>query len=116
MIEPGEYNFTVYQGATWDRTFTVTIDTTPLNLTGYTAALMVKQYENSTAALTLSSGAGITLGGTAGTIAITMTPQQTATLTPGRYVYDLTVSTSGDAVRYRILDGKITVNGQVTTT
>jgi hypothetical protein len=113
MIEPGTYNkFVIYAGANWDKTLQVTIDGTPVNWTGYSARMMVKQYENSTAVISLYSGAGITLGGTAGTITIAMSSTQT-NVTPGRYLFDLELVSGGNVTR--ILQGKLTVNGQVTT-
>lgn len=114
MIEPGTYNFTIYQGATWDRTFTVATDGTPVSWVGYNATLTVKRYDNSAAVLTLTNGSGITLGGTAGTIAVTMSPTQTDSIPAGRYVYDLELSLGGGAYVTRILQGRITVDGQVT--
>jgi hypothetical protein len=112
MISPGTYNFTVYAGANWDRTFQVTTNGTPANWTNYTARMVVKQYENSAAVLTLATGAGITLGGTAGTIAVSMSATQT-NITPGRYIYDLELVNGSNVTR--ILQGKITIDGQVTT-
>jgi hypothetical protein len=113
MIEPGTYNkFVIYAGANWDKTLQVTIDGTPVNWTGYTARMQVKQYESSAAVLTLTNGGGITLGGSAGTIALSMTAAQTV-ITPGRYLYDLELINGTNVTR--ILQGKLTVDGQVTT-
>jgi hypothetical protein len=113
MIEPGTYNkFVIYAGANWDKTLQVTIDGTPVNWTGYSARMQVKQYESSAAVLTLTSGSGITLGGSAGTIALSMTAAQTNIL-PGRYMFDLELTVGTNVTR--ILQGKLTVDGQVTT-
>jgi len=113
MIEPGTYNkFVIYAGANWDKTLQVTIDGTPVNWTGYSARMQIKQYESSTAVVTLTSGSGITLGGSTGTIALSMTATQTNIL-PGRYMFDLELTTGTNVTR--ILQGKLTVDGQVTT-
>jgi hypothetical protein len=113
MIEPGTYNFTIYAGANWDRTFTVSIDGTPVSWNGYTARMIVKQYESSPAVISLTNGAGITLGAgtTTGTIKVEMSATQTAIM-PGRYIYDLELITGTNVTR--ILQGKIIVDGQVT--
>ena len=115
MIEPGTYNFTIYQGATWDRTFTVATDGTPVSWVGYSAVMTIKQYENSTPVLTLATGTGITLGGTAGTIAVSVSPTQTAGIPAGRYIYDLELSVGGASYVVRILQGRVTVDGQVSS-
>jgi hypothetical protein len=112
MIQPGTYNTTIYCGATWDKTFTWTLNGTAVNWTGYTAKLQVKEFLNSDSVLTLTSGSGITLGGSAGTIALVMSSALTGAVTPGSYLYDLEV-TNG-SVTYRVLEGKLQFDGQVT--
>ena len=112
MIQPGTYNTTIYCGATWDKTFTWRIDGNLVDWTGYSAKLQVKEYLNADSVLTLTSGSGITLGGSAGTIALVMTSAATGAVTPGQYLYDLEV-TNG-TVTYRVLEGKFTFDGQVT--
>ena len=115
MISPATYNMTCYQGATLDKTFTFTQDGTAINWTGYTAKLQVRQYVNTTdtAVLTLTSGSGITPLTSDGKIIITATATQTGAITAGNYVYDLEVI-SGSTV-YRVLQGRFTVDGQVTS-
>lgn len=112
MISPGTYNSTVWCGATWSKTFTWAIDGTPVNWTGYTAKLQVKEHLNSDSVVTLTSGSGITLGGSAGTVVVTISSTLTGAVTPGQYIYDLEV-TNG-SVTYRLLEGKFTFDGQVT--
>lgn len=114
MITPANYNLTCYQGATFDQTFTVTIDDAPINLTGYSAAMQVREtIDSSTASVSLTSGSGITLGGTAGTIRVVISSTATASLVDGQYVYDLEI-TSGGGVTDRYLMGTFTVLGEVT--
>lgn len=107
-------NLIIDQGATWEITFTYkNSNGTPINLTGYTAALQLRtSYDASSASLSLSSGSGIVLGGTAGTIAVTATATQTGALTAGEYVYDLEVTASSKVTR--LVQGRITVTPQVT--
>jgi len=115
MISPGTYNMTCYQGATFDKTFTATNDGTPINWTGYTAKLQVRQYINTSdaAVLTLTTGSGITAGANDGKIIISATATQTGAIPQGNYVYDLEL-TSGSYV-VRIVQGRFTVDGQVTS-
>jgi hypothetical protein len=111
-LEPGTYSRTVYCGATWERTFTFKINGTLVNWTGYTAKMQVKEFLNSSAVITLTSSSGITLGGSAGTIAVVISSALTGAVTPGTYIYDLEV-TNG-SITYRVLEGKLTFDGQVT--
>jgi hypothetical protein len=113
MINPGTYNITCPQGATWDRTFTVTIGGTALNLTGYTAAMQVRDSAGAaTALVSLTNGAGITLGGTAGSVGVTIASTATAALSAGSYSYDLELN-SGSTIT-RLLEGAFNVTGNVT--
>jgi hypothetical protein len=67
------YNTTVYQGETWSITFTFYTDaaeTVPLNLSGYSASLVIGPPVN----ITLTP----TLGGAAGTLSATLTAAQTS--------------------------------------
>jgi len=113
MINPGTYNFNLYQGADWDRTFTITQSGTALNLTGYTASMQIREAADSTAyLLSLASGSGITLGGTAGTVAVAITSAQSSAIAAGSYAYDLELL-SGSQVT-RLLQGAVNVSGNVT--
>jgi hypothetical protein len=114
MINPGTYNITAYQGADFDRTFTITQGGTALNLSGYTSAMQVREAADSTAyLLSLTSSSGITLGGTAGTIAVAITSAQSSAISAGSYAYDLEI-TSGAGQVTRLLEGAFTVSGNVT--
>lgn len=113
MINPGTYNITCPQGATWDRTFTVTVGGTALNLTGYTAAMQVRESADSaTTLVSLTNGSGITLGGTAGTVAVVISSAVTAGVAAGSYSYDLELN-SGSTIT-RLLEGAFNVIGNVT--
>jgi hypothetical protein len=114
MINPGIYNIVCPQGATFDRTFTLTVDGTAQNLTGYTAAMMVRESADaSTAVISLSTaGSGIVLGGAAGTIAVTIGASVTGAVDAGSYSYDLELYSG--AVTTRLLQGSFLVTGEIT--
>lgn len=87
---------------------------TPVNLTGYTARMQVRpQPGDGAPILDLTSGSGITLGGSAGTIAATAPPATTRTFAPGEYVYDLEL-TSPTGVVTTIIAGQFVVYADVT--
>jgi hypothetical protein len=70
-------------------------------------------YDSHTAVLNLTSGSGITLGGTAGSIILEATATTTAGVPSGQYVYDLELVTGGGYVT-RLLEGNFTVDPEVT--
>ena len=114
MINPGTYNITVWQGADYDKTFTVTQGGTALNWSSYTARMQVRDSSDATATLlSLTNGSGITLGGTAGTILINISNAQSSAIDAGSYSYDLELISGSGAVT-RILQGSFIVSGQVT--
>ena len=109
----GTYNITADQGATFTRTITWTDGTNPINLTGYTARMQVRAtIDSTTVALELTTSNGrISLGGSAGTVTLTV-PAATMTL-DGQYVYDLELI-SGSGVVTRLVQGTFTVRAEVT--
>lgn len=115
MITPGFYDITCFQGADFDKTFTVLQGGTAINLTGFTSAMQVRAAADSTATLLslATGGSGIVLGGTAGTIALTISNAQSAALPSGSFAYDLELVAGAGEVT-RLLQGAFTVSGNVT--
>lgn len=98
---PGQHTFRVEPGDTWVTTLTWTDSAGALvNLTGYSATLTIRSVDGTTLT-TLTSGSGITLGGAAGTIAIS---KATAGIAQGYHTYEL-VMTSGASVITTLLEG-----------
>jgi hypothetical protein len=60
----------------------------------------------------LTNGSGITLGGTAGTIDISVSANTMGSIVAGQYLYDLELN-SGSAIT-RLVQGNFTVEAQVT--
>ena len=113
MHVPATLDLTIYQGATWDRSLTWQSPAgTPVNLTGYTAAMQVRARRDVAPVLSLASGTGITLGGALGTIALAATATTTAAIPAGTYLYDLEL-TSGATVT-RLVQGRVTVSPEIT--
>lgn len=123
MQAPGTLNLTMYQGASWDYQLTWTTTsgtvTSPVNLTGYSARMQVRDGHNADSTiLSLTSGSGITLGGTAGTIYLeasaTTTAGVAASASPNTvYVYDLELI-SGAGYVTRLVEGNFYVDPEVT--
>ena len=109
------YNATMEQGADWQLNF-VWQDTTgtPINLTGYSAALQVRSSALAkTTVLSLTNGSGITITTSTGNIAIDATASQTATIVNGAYAYDLKLTSAGGTVT-RLVQGTLNVTAAVT--
>ena len=113
MINPARYNITAYQGATYDLNLTWAIGGTAVNLTNYTAAMQVRINPGDTnTILSLTNGSGITLGGTAGTIAVAVSANTMGSATPGNYVYELELNSGGQVTR--LLQGSFAIQAEVT--
>lgn len=111
----GIYNFTLDQGSDWDLNVVYKdANGDVINLTGYTAAMQLRQnYNSDTADLTLStSNGGITITGAQGKLVLHATAGQTGALDAGFYVYDLEITSGG--VVTRLIQGQVTVSGEVT--
>lgn len=112
-MTPGKVNFVCPQGSTFSRTLTYKLDDTPVNLTGYTARLQIREYHYSDDFIaSLTSSSGITLGGSAGTITVLIAASATTEFVPGDYVYDLEIVSGGTVTR--LVEGKFTVTPEVT--
>ena len=114
-MRPGRYNFICPQGSTFMENLTYEIDDLPVDLTGYTARMQVREKVTSTAVivnLTTENG-GIALGGDNGTILLTIDHEDTSLLKPKKYVYDLEIISISDIVT-RLLEGEFCVTPEVT--
>ena len=104
-MSAGVYNFEIEQGTTTTIVLTIRDQASALvNLTGYTATM------NIGSSVTLTSSDGITLGGAAGTVTITITPTVSRQI-HGNTKYELDL-TSGAATT-RPVKGRIRVRAEV---
>lgn len=110
------HNITIEQGATFQLNLLWKgSNDVPINLTGYTARMQVRQKHTSdTALLNLTTeNGGIVLGGAAGTIAVTAAATATDDLSVKTAVYDLEL-VSGGGVVTRLIEGCVTITPEVT--
>jgi len=114
-MSAGKENLTIDQGADWYINFTYQDSTgTPINLTGFTAALQLRSnVSDATAALSLATGSGITITGSTGLVAVHATATQTGNIVAGYYYYDLEITSPANVVT-RLIEGRIQVVPQVT--
>lgn len=114
-MRPGKYNFICPQGATFSKQLSYLIDSVPVNLTGYTARMQVREKPSSPSTvlnLTTENG-GIELGGLAGSILIDISASTTTSIIPKSYVYDLELQSAGGFV-IRLIEGTFNVTPEVT--
>jgi len=111
-----DYPITIEQGATF-RLSAVWKDGTgtPVNLTGWTARMMVRRrYSDVTPLLTFTTENGaIALGGTAGTVEVTGLATLTDDVPAKPCVYDLELASPTGFVK-RLLEGAAIVTPEVT--
>lgn len=113
-MSAGALNITIEQGATWELLLTWTIDDAPVSLAGYSARMQARPNHKATALLLdLTEGAGITLGGEAGTITLALSDEETAALPAGNYVYDLELVSPDEDVT-RLVEGSLKISPEVT--
>jgi len=110
----GKYNFSIEQGTDFSRVITWRDQANVLiNLTGYTARLQAREKIADTATLIdLSVGAGIALGGTLGTITLSMTAAQTTALNFVTAVYNLEMTSPTGKIS-RLLEGYVRLSREV---
>ena len=109
---PAAYqNLYLEQGTTFNTTITLDdIYGDQYDLSNYTANSQIrKSYYSSNATATFST----TIDNRVGTISLDLASQITANISPGRYVYDTTITDSFGKIT-RILEGVIDVSPRVT--
>lgn len=110
-ILPGKFNLIAVKGSTFQKRITYYVDeegTTPYNLTGYTADLVIHSNSGSTLRTMTTENGGIALGGATGTIDLLITATDTTNLTWSTGLYSLTIESSAH-VRDTILRGGFSV-------
>lgn len=116
-MSAGTYDITVEQGAVFNRVLTwKDANGSLVNLSGYTARLWVrKTFNTTTNVLEMTTENGrITLGGSAGTVTLYISANDTDDIHAARYIYDLKLIPSNSANAVRMLQGFFEVVPQVT--
>jgi hypothetical protein len=112
MFNPGRYNISVYKGTTFTLSPVWKIDNLPVDLTGYSADLQVRDVSNNLITSMSTSNGRATISAGLGQVTVTLTATQTAALTANTYTYALNL-TAPDSTVYQILNGNFTVNASV---
>jgi hypothetical protein len=122
---PGTYNIQIYQGQTLSLAFiwstgsccgcgTVGSSENLVDLTGYTATMQIRQFASQSAPLLYDASSSLVLGGTAGSIVLTIADTVTNGFTWFSGVYDLFLY-APDGVATALLAGQVSVTSSVST-
>lgn len=113
---PGLYDLTINKGETLELPITYKDENgQPINLTGYTARLQVRErHDSATILLELTTeNGGITIDGPAGTLTLHLSAAASAALGWERGVYDLEIASPSGTVT-RLLEGAALTTPEVT--
>lgn len=103
-------NITIDQGTTFSTTLNLTDENGDvLNLSGYIANSQIRKWYTSSNSVSFTTTVNTDLG----TIELSLTANQTSSLTAGRYVYDVEITDSSNTIS-RIVEGIVTVTPEVT--
>jgi UDP-3-O-acyl-N-acetylglucosamine deacetylase len=104
-------NIFIDQGASFSTSVTIAdSDGNAFDLTDYSAQAQIRKTYESITATNFSTT--ISVNPTTGLITLELTAAQTAALEPGRYVYDLIISSSG-GIKTRVVEGIATITPSV---
>ena len=109
-----KYNLVCDQATTFNFQFVIKNDSTPWNLTNYTATMTVRPFVGASTTTVVASTANgrIVLGGDTGRVTVTIDATTTGNIVASRYAYDLVLDSGSEVTR--ILEGKFVVTGAVT--
>jgi flagellar hook assembly protein FlgD len=104
-------NIVIPQGTDFSELFTSTeSDGSASNLVGYTGAAKIKKHPGASTSTSFS----VSIIGSTGEVTISLTDTQTTDLEPGRYYYDVYL-TSGSGSVSRMVEGMAFVTAGITT-
>jgi len=109
-FRPGTLDIQMWRNDTWGQAFTITSNSSPVNLSGSTITIQIRKGCGGTLSLTLTNGSGITIGGVGNN---QVTVSKLIDIAKGNYVWDMNVAFSGGVVK-TYLTGDFIVYDDVT--
>lgn len=105
-------NLVINSGADFAETFDLesSITNSQIDLTGYSVFSQMRKYAGSSTAISFTTT--VLYPQTSGKIKISLTSEQTSSIKPGRYVYDVIIVYGG--VKTRVIEGMVLVREGVT--
>ena len=113
-MNAGRYNITIINGTTFTLAPIWLVDNLPVNLTGYTADMQVRDVSNNLVVELSTANGKAVISPALGQTTFTLTPTQTsaANLPVGNYTYAFNL-TDGSSNTYQILNGAFNVQASV---
>ena len=112
MGYPAKYKIKTRQGQTYRRVFTWTIDSEPVDLTGYIARMQVRRRPNAASPVILDVTDDITIDAEEGQLEVMIPASVLAAIPPDTYVYDLELDNAGTVTT--LIAGSFQVDPEVT--
>jgi hypothetical protein len=112
--QPAQVDLALPQGQTWDTEFLWEADGDPVNLTGWTARMMLRATaEAASPTVSLSTATSTMTALSTGVIGLSYSAISSAAITAATYLYDLEVVNPSGAVR-RLMEGNAVVSREMT--
>lgn len=111
---PAQVDLCLPQGQTWDTEIIWEADGTPVNLSGWTARMMLRTTaEAASPTVSLSTATSTMTALSNGTIGLSYSAISSAAITAATYLYDLEVVNPSGNVR-RLMQGRAVVSREIT--
>lgn len=107
------YDLMIDQGSDFAIDLTITEGGSAKNLTGYSGRAQLRTTHTASSA-TASFTCSVVGSAADGVMKMELSAATTTAIAAGRYVYDLEIHTSSDAIVKRLIEGTVTINPEVT--
>lgn len=106
-------NIVIYTNTTFEQVFVLedTVSNSVLNLTNYTGSAQLRRYKSSSIAATFTTQVN---SGGFGKVRIELDADQTKSIKPGKYFYDLNITNTLTGEKTRVVEGTAIVKQSVT--
>lgn len=95
-FRPAQLDIQLWSGNSWEQSFSLTLDNTPINLSSATVSITITNQCGSTTALVITEGDGITVGGVNNNV---ITVNKLITLAVNQYSWSLNVNYQSGVVK-----------------
>lgn len=112
-MSAANYDLVIDQGSTFVIDLTIKESGTLKNLTGFSARAQMRSSKTASA-VAASFTCSITSPPTAGIVKMELPATTSSAMASGVYFYDLEIHTANDAIVKRLIEGKVTINQEVT--
>jgi hypothetical protein len=111
---PAQVDLCLPQGQTWDTTIEWSADGDPVDLSGWSARMMLRTTaEAASPTVSLSTATNTLTAASNGVIGLSYSAISSATITAATYLYDLEMVNPSGAVR-RLMEGRAVVSREIT--